>query len=91
MQFVIVNDKGYPRVGQMLDRKFQIRRLHRAGNSAQVTIAAALCKAAGLEVGGQVYQYLVGNVVCIKRFDEGGFTPEVIPVRVTPPVEARDE
>ncbi len=65
----------------MESRRFYIRRLHRAGNSAQVTISGDLCKAAGLQVGTQVYQYLVGQVICIKRFDEGGFRPDVIPVR----------
>jgi len=41
----------------------------------------------GLKVGDQVYVYSVGGVVCMKPFDEGGFRPEVIPVRTA----ARDE
>lgn len=65
----------------MADRKFSIRRLHRAGNSVQVTIPGDLCRLVGLGVGTQVYVYSVGGVVCIKRFDEGGFRPEVIAVR----------
>jgi hypothetical protein len=46
-----------------------------------VTIPGDLCRLVGLGVGTQVYVYSVGGVVCIKRFDEGGFTPEVIAVR----------
>ena len=65
----------------MESRRFSIRRLHRAGNSVQVTIPGDLCRLVGLGVGTQVYVYSVGGVVCIKRFDEGGFTPEVIAVR----------
>lgn len=67
----------------MESRRFQVRRLHRAGASVQLTIPKDLCAAAGLKLKDTVYVYLVGQVVCIKRFDEGGFRPEVIPVRVT--------
>jgi len=27
-----------------------------------------------------MYVYLVGQVICMKRFDEGGFQPEVVAV-----------
>lgn len=67
--------------------KFSIRRLHRAGNSVQVTIPGDLCRLANLTVGTQVYVYVVGEVVCLKHFDEGGFQPEVVAVRVTAPEE----
>ncbi len=65
----------------MESRRFHIRRLHRAGNCAQITIPKVLCQAVGLEVGTQVYVYEVNRIICIKRFDEGGFRPDVIPVR----------
>ena len=62
-------------------RRFQIRQTHRTGNSIYVTIPRDLCTLVGLGSSDQVYVYSVGGVICIKKFDEGGFTPEVIAVR----------
>ena len=64
----------------MEDRRFAIRRLHRAGNSVQVTIPSPMARALGMKNGDQVYVYVVGHVICFKRFDEGGFTPDVVGV-----------
>jgi hypothetical protein len=30
-----------------------------------------------------MYVYIVGQVLCMKRFEEGGFRPEVVAVRST--------
>lgn len=79
--------EGRPRGIQMEDRKFQLRRLHRAGRSVQVTIPPDLARAVGLKQGDQVYCYLVGHVLCFKRFDEGGFTPDVVGVTYHPQVD----
>jgi len=59
----------------------QIRRLHRAGGSLIVTVPSAMAKFLGVGAEDQVWVYLVGHVLCMKRFDEGGFTPEVVAVR----------
>ena len=65
----------------MGDKPYRIRRLHRAGNSAQLCIPADMMHMLGLKVGDSVWFYVVGHVGCFKRFDDGGFTPEVIAVR----------
>ena len=65
----------------MESRRFEIRQTHRAGNCVQVTIPSKLCREVGLQIGDKLYIYLVGGVICLKKFDEGGFTPEVIAVR----------
>jgi len=62
-------------------RKFEIRRLHRAGACVQVTLPRQICREVGLAQGDRVYVYVVGSVLCLKRFDEGGFTPDVVQVR----------
>jgi len=65
-------------------RRFSIRRLHRAGRSVQVTIPAEIARTVGLKQGDQVWVYLVGHVLCMKRFEDGGFTPDVVGVRSVP-------
>jgi len=62
-------------------RKFEIRRLHQAGGCVQVTIPRQICRDVGLAQGDRVYLYVVGHVLCMKRFDECGFTPDVVQVR----------
>ena len=75
----------------MADRACRIRRIHRAGASGQITIPSDIMRTLGLKIGDSVRLYLVGQVGCFQRFDEGGFTPGVIPVRVTAPAEASGE
>jgi len=62
--------------------RFEIRRLHRSGDSQQVTIPKPYLEVMGLKPGDAMYVYLVGPVLCMKRFDEGGFRPEVVAVGV---------
>ena len=66
----------------MADSRFAIRKLHRAGDSQQITIPKPFLQVLGLKPGDSLYVYLVGQVLCMKRFDEGGFRPEVVPVGV---------
>jgi len=40
-----------------------------------------MAKALGFNQGDPLWVYMVGHVLCFKRFDEGGFTPEVVAVR----------
>lgn len=65
----------------MRNSLFQIRSLQRSGASQQVTIPKTLMEVLGLQPGDKVYMYVVGHVLCMKRFDEGGFYPEVVAVR----------
>jgi bifunctional DNA-binding transcriptional regulator/antitoxin component of YhaV-PrlF toxin-antitoxin module len=60
---------------------FLTRRVHRAGNSVQITIPAQIARAIGVGIGDEVRIYLVGQVMCVQRVDTGGFTPLVVPVR----------
>lgn len=62
----------------MRDSRFEIRRLHRSGDSQQVTIPKSYLALMGLKPGDAMYVYLVGQVLCMRRFDEGGFRPDVI-------------
>ena len=64
-------------------RLFNVRRLHRSGNSQQVTIPADICEVMRLAHGDRVYIYVVGGVVCLRKMDEGGFAAGV--VAVSPP------
>ena len=64
----------------MADSRFEIRKLHRSGDSQQVTVPKAYMGILGWESGEKIYVYMVGNVLCMRRFDEGGFRPEVVPV-----------
>ena len=64
----------------MDDRRFQIRRLHRAGASVQVTIPREMARAIGVAQGDSLYIYVVGQVLCLRRFDEGGFAPGVVAI-----------
>jgi bifunctional DNA-binding transcriptional regulator/antitoxin component of YhaV-PrlF toxin-antitoxin module len=64
----------------MRNSRFEIRRLHRSGDSQQVTIPKPFIEVMGLKPGDAMYVYLVGQVLCMKRFDEGGFRPEVVAV-----------
>jgi bifunctional DNA-binding transcriptional regulator/antitoxin component of YhaV-PrlF toxin-antitoxin module len=64
-------------------RLYAVRKLHRCGNSQQVTIPADICKVMGFELHDRVYVYIVGGVVCLKKMDEGGFATGV--VAIAPP------
>lgn len=66
----------------MPNSQFKIRSLQRSGASQQVTIPKTYMDVLGLKHGDKVYMYLVGGVLCMKRFDEGGFLPEVVAVGV---------
>ena len=65
----------------MRSSRFEIRRLHRSGDSQQVTIPKSYLAVLGLKPGDAMYVYLVGQVLCMKRFEEGGFQPDVVAVR----------
>ena len=72
----------------MQDSRFAIRRLHRAGDSQQITIPKPYLRALGLKNGDALRVYLVGETLCMNRFDEGGFRPGVVPVRSSRSAEA---
>jgi bifunctional DNA-binding transcriptional regulator/antitoxin component of YhaV-PrlF toxin-antitoxin module len=61
--------------------RFEIRRLHRSGDSQQVTIPKPYLDVLGLKPGDAMYVYIVGTVLCMRRFDEGGFRQEVVALR----------
>jgi bifunctional DNA-binding transcriptional regulator/antitoxin component of YhaV-PrlF toxin-antitoxin module len=50
----------------------------------QVTIPRPLAVEMEFAIGDRVQIYQVGRVLCVRRFDEGGFTPEVVAVRPGP-------
>jgi len=62
-------------------QRFLTRRVHRAGASCQVTIPQPIARAVGIKIGDELRIYLVGQVVCLQRADQGGFLPGVVPVR----------
>lgn len=57
-----------------------VRRLHRSGASQQVTIPRDICTCLQWQHRDRVYIYVVGEVVVIRRWDEGGFAPGVVAV-----------
>jgi len=45
-----------------------------------VTIPKGYVELMGLKPGDAMYVYLVGQILCMKRFDEGGFCPDLVAV-----------
>ena len=75
----------------MAVRLFNVRKLHRSGNSQQITIPVDICEALNLRTGDRVYVYVVGGIVCMRRMDEGGFAAGVVAVGPPEPVELNTE
>jgi hypothetical protein len=59
---------------------YSLHQLHRGGASTQVTVPKCICDLLNMHRGDKVWVYTVGGVVCIRKFDGGGFAPGVVAV-----------